>query len=136
MAFATFLYTIFNLLALLCNLFGRITLMQIFSSAAVYNFIETLALIVFQKTITKALLLQIQGSRVRKEYTKTLDYVPVVRVISRAGIFCSVIIWLMVFIINLNLFHSLYTKRTGNIHRYYYFRIHCFKSIFLVQRHY
>ncbi|MEO7047758.1 MAG: mechanosensitive ion channel domain-containing protein, partial [Ferruginibacter sp.] len=107
LAFAAFLYTIFNLLALLCNLFGRITLMQIFSSAAVYTFIETLALVVFQKTLTEALLLQIQSSRVRKEYTEALDYVPVVKVISRAGVFCSVAIWLVVFITNLNLFHLL-----------------------------
>lgn len=107
LAFAAFLYTIFNLLALLCNLFGRITLMQILSSAAVYTFIETLALVVFQKTITEALLLQIQSSRIRKDYTETLNYIPVVKVISRAGIFCSVAIWLVVFITNLNLFHLL-----------------------------
>jgi potassium efflux system protein len=101
------LYTLFNFLAVICNLFGRVTLMQIFSSTAVYTFIETAGLIVFQKSVTEAFLLQIQSSRVRKEYTEVFDYKPIVKGISKAVIFCSIAIWLIVFVTNLNVFHFL-----------------------------
>jgi potassium efflux system protein len=107
LAVTAMLYTVFNFLAVVCNVFGRITLMQIFSSAAVYTFIQTVALIVFQKTVTEAFLLQIQSSRIRKEYVENFNFSLVAKGISRAVIFCSIAIWLVVFITNLNLFHFL-----------------------------
>jgi potassium efflux system protein len=48
------LYTLFNFLAVICNLFGRVTLMQIFSSTATYAFIQTVALIAFKQSVTEA----------------------------------------------------------------------------------
>ena len=113
LALTAMLYTLFNFLAVACNLFGRITLMQIFSSAAVYTFIQTVALVVFQKAVTEAFLLQIQSSRIRKEYIENFDFASVAKGISRAVIFCSVAIWLVVFITNLNLFHFLSESING-----------------------
>ena len=106
------LYTLFNFLAVICNLFGRVTLMQIFSSTATYAFIQTVALIAFKQSVTEAFILQIQGSRIRKEYPESFEHTEIVKGISRMVIFCSVIIWLVVFITNLNLFHALSAKIT------------------------
>ena len=106
------LYILFNFLAVVCNLFGRVTLMQIFSSTATYAFIQTVALLVFKQSVTEAFLLQIQSSRIRKEYPENFEHGAIVKGISRMVIFCSVIIWLVVFATNLNLFNVLSVKIT------------------------
>ncbi|MEP6952089.1 MAG: mechanosensitive ion channel domain-containing protein [Ginsengibacter sp.] len=109
---AAALYTLLSFLAITCNLFGRITLMQIFSSTATYAFIQTVALLVFKQSVTEAFLLQIQSSRVRKDYPENFEPGFVVKGISRMVIFCSVVIWLVVFTTNLNLFDALSEKIT------------------------
>jgi small-conductance mechanosensitive channel len=112
LAFSGALYTLFNLLAVLCNLFGRVTLMQIFSSTGAYSFIQTVALIVFAGSIVEALLLQIQASRVRKEYKGSFDHEEIQKGISRLVVFLAVIIWMIVFFTNLNLYNIISAKIT------------------------
>ena len=107
---AAALYTLFSFLAVVCNLFGRVTLMQIFSSTATYTFIQTAALLIFKQSVTEAFLLQIQSSRIRKEYSENFEVDTVVKGISKMVIFCSVIIWLVVLATNLNLFNVLSVK--------------------------
>ena len=104
------LYTLFNLLAIVCNLFGRVTLMQIFSSTAAYALIQTVALLVFTKSVTEAFILQIQSSRVRKDYPQNFEHSGIVTGISRMVIFFAVLIWLVVFATNLNLFDAISGK--------------------------
>ena len=104
------LYTLFNLLAIVCNLFGSVTLMQIFSSTATYALIQTVALLVFTKSVTEAFILQIQSSRVRKEYPEDFEHSTIVTGISRMVIFFAVVIWLVVFATNLNLFDAISGK--------------------------
>ncbi|HEY5464084.1 MAG TPA: mechanosensitive ion channel domain-containing protein [Hanamia sp.] len=104
------IFTFFNLLAILCNLFGRVTLMQIFSSTGTYSLIQTVGLIVFVQAITEAFLLQIQCSRVRKDYKENFDHAEVAKGISRAVTFFAVIIWLIVFTTNLNVYQLLSFK--------------------------
>ena len=84
--------------------------MQIFSSTATYAFIQTVALLVFKQSVTEAFLLQIQSSRIRKEYPENFEPGAIVKGISRMVIFCSVVIWLVVFATNLNLFNVLSVK--------------------------
>lgn len=110
LAWAAGLYTIFSFLAVVCNLFGRATLMQIFSSTATYAFIQTAALVVFEQSIIESLLLQIQSSRIRKHYPENFDSTAIVKNIRPLVIFCSVVIWLVVFVTNLNLFNLLSIK--------------------------
>lgn len=100
-----YLYTLFNFLAVVCNLFGRVTLMQIFSSTGTYAFIQTAALIVFLTAVTEAFLLQIQASRIRKEYPENFEHHEIGKGISRLVFIASVIIWLIVFATNLNLYN-------------------------------
>jgi small-conductance mechanosensitive channel len=106
------LYTLFSFLAVICNLFGRVTLMQIFSSTATYAFIQTAALVVFKQSVIEAILLQIQSSRIRKQYPENFDSGVIIKSILPMVVFCSVIIWLVVFVTNLNLFNILSIKIT------------------------
>ena len=106
------LYILFNFLAVVCNLFGRVTLMQIFSSTATYAFIQTVALLVFKQSVIEAFILQIQSSRIRKGYSESFEHSDIVKGISRMIIFCCAVIWLVVFATNLNLFNTLSVKIT------------------------
>jgi potassium efflux system protein len=101
------LYLLLNLLAVICNLFGRVTLSQIFGAAAVYSFAQTVSLAVFVKLVIESFLLQIVTSRVRKGYPETFDLGPVSKAISRFALFLAVVLWLIVFSTNLNLFDTL-----------------------------
>ncbi|MEO9144647.1 MAG: mechanosensitive ion channel domain-containing protein [Ginsengibacter sp.] len=106
------LYTFLNALAVLCNLFGRVTLMQVFSSTGTYAFIQTVALVVFVGSVTEALLLQIQASRVRRDYKTSFDHDQIAKGVSKMIIFWAVIIWIVVFLTNLNLYNILSEKIT------------------------
>lgn len=100
------LYLLLNLLAVVCNLFGRVTLSQIFGATAVYTFAQTISLAVFVKLVEEAFLLQIEGSRVRKGYPETFDLGPVAKAIRRFAFLLAAILWLIVFSTNLNLFDT------------------------------
>ena len=110
LVWAVALYTLFSFLAILCNLSGRVTLMQIFSSTATYAFVQTAALVIFKQSVIESFLLQIQSSRIRKHYPESFDATPIVKNMSPMVIFCSVLIWLIVFVTNLNLFNILSLK--------------------------
>ena len=101
------LYLILNLLAVVCNLFGRVTLSQIFGATAVYTFAQTISVAVFVKLVEEAFLLQIAASRIRKGYPETFELAPVTKAIRRFAVFLAGILWLIVFSTNLNLFDSI-----------------------------
>lgn len=99
------LYTLFNFLAVVCNIFGRTTLTQIFGSTGTYAVIQTVGLLVFIESVTEAFLLQVQAGRMRKEYNSGFDKEEISRVIMRFVLFFSIIIWLVVFATNLNIYN-------------------------------
>jgi hypothetical protein len=70
---AGILLILFNLLALICNLFGRTTLSQVLTSTAFYSFVHTLALSFFVRVVTEASILQIQVSRIKNNYPDEFD---------------------------------------------------------------
>lgn len=99
------LYTLFSFLAVVCNIFGRTTLTQIFGSTGTYAVIQTVGLLVFIESVTEAFLLQVQAGRMRKEYNSGFDKEEISRVIMRFVLFFSIIIWLVVFATNLNIYN-------------------------------
>lgn len=101
------LYILFNFFAIVCNVFGRVTLTEILGSTGTYAFIQTAGLLVFIESVTEAFLLQIQSSRMRKEYTSGFDHAEISKGIARIVIFFSLIIWLIVFATNLNIYNSI-----------------------------
>ena len=121
--FAVGFYILFNALACLSNLFGRVTFSQIFGYTAVYSFAQTISLGVFVQILTEAFLLQIQTSRTRKKYPREFNYATISKSIRRFSLFIAVPLWLIVFSTNLNLFDALHdwlvdfftsTRQVGN----------------------
>lgn len=109
------LYTVFNLLGIICNLSGRVTLMQILSATANYAIIQTITLLVFKGIVTEALLLQIQTSRIRKQYPEEFDFEVISKRISRMLVIVCVIIWTVVFLTNMNLFTFISDKIAASL---------------------
>lgn len=101
------LYLTLNLLAVISNLFGRVTLSQIFGATAVYSFAQTISLAVFVRLVGESFLLQIEASRIRKGYPETFDHAPVTRSIRRFALLLAGVLWLIVFSTNLNLLDSI-----------------------------
>jgi small-conductance mechanosensitive channel len=104
---AAWLYLFLNLLALVCNLMGRVTLSQVFGTTAVYSFAQTISLGVFVRSIVEAFLLQIQTSRVRKKYPEHFDYKKIERSVGRFAGGVAILLWLIVFTSNLNIFDAI-----------------------------
>ena len=104
---ATGLYIVFNFLAALSNLFGRLTLARIFGSTAVYGFIQMISLVIFVRIVTESFLLQILSSRVRKKYPDYFEFHPIQKGIRRIALALAFVLWAIVFTTNLNLFDTL-----------------------------
>jgi len=98
----------FNLLAIFCNLFGRFTLTQIFYTTAVSAFLHAVSLIILSGMITEAFLLQIKSSRIRKHYPEHFDWEPVVKSVRGLLNIIAFLVWLTLFLVNLNIFNELY----------------------------
>lgn len=101
------LYVFLNLLAVFCNLFGRVTLSQIFGATAIYAFAQTVSLLVFTRSLVEAVLLQIQSSRIRKSYPEQFDVESISKSVRRFAIVLAILLWLIVFTTNLNIFDAI-----------------------------
>ncbi|MEO5681858.1 MAG: mechanosensitive ion channel domain-containing protein [Chitinophagaceae bacterium] len=108
--FAAAIYIIFNLLALVCNLFGRSTLTQIFGYTSIYTFSQIISLTVFVKLLEEAFLLQIQTSRVRKNYPDHFDAEPIIKGINKLVMVLAVVVCLIAFTTNLNIYNFVYDQ--------------------------
>ena len=104
---AVILYVLLNLAAIGCNIAGRVTLSQIFADTAVYALAQVVSLIVFVRIVVECFLLQIQSSRVRKKYPIHFDFDHIARPVNRGTATLAILLWLIVFTTNLNLFDAI-----------------------------
>ena len=98
------LYIILNILAIVCNLFGRVTLAQSFHSTAVYGFAQAVSLTILVQIMIETFLLQILSSRIRKNYPERFDSVIVTKGILKIASILAITLWLIAFADNLNVF--------------------------------
>jgi small-conductance mechanosensitive channel len=100
------LHNIMNLVSVLCNMAGRVSLAQILGSTAIFAFTQAIGLAVFSKICMEAILQQIVASRVRRNVQGRLNYQPVLAGFRRPILFLTVVLWLIVFTTNLNIYTS------------------------------
>lgn len=105
--FIIILHNIMNLLAIVCNVFGRFSLAQILGNAAIYSFTQAIGLAVFSKVCIEAILLQIAVSRIKRGVSVRFDYQHVLDGFRKPILFLVVVLWLIVFTTNLNVYSSL-----------------------------
>ncbi|MEH6306702.1 mechanosensitive ion channel [Olivibacter sp. CPCC 100613] len=103
LVFAGTLYMLFNGLAIIANIFGRTTLMQIFYTTGVYALLHTVALIVVLRLITEAFLLQVKASRMRKHYSDHFEWEGISREFSSIMAYLAVFIWFVLLTAHLDI---------------------------------
>lgn len=105
--FVIILHNVMNGLSLLCNIFGRFTLAQLLGNAAIFSFMQAVGLAVFSQICLEAILLQIVASRVKQGGSNKITFEPVLKSFGRLVLFIVVLLWLIVFTTNLNIYNSL-----------------------------
>lgn len=105
--FAVIIYLALHLTAIVCNLLGRVTLSQIAGSTAAFSLSSAIGLMVFVQLITETFLLQIQSSRMRKNYPDSFEFVGIARSITKLMGIVAAIVWLIVVTNSLNVYDML-----------------------------
>ena len=104
--FVIILHNMMNVVSVLCNIAGRVSLAQILGSSAIFSFTQAIGLAVFSKICMEAILQQIVSSRLRRNNQGRLNYQPVLAGFRRPILFLVVVLWLIVFATNLNIYTS------------------------------
>lgn len=104
----TWLFIGLNLLAVVGNVFGRLSLAKLFSTAAIFGLTQGIGLAVFVELFTEAFHLQILGSRSGEGRAVTFDFDQIEKHLLRLLTGVAALLWLLVFTSNLNVYASLY----------------------------
>ncbi len=105
----TGLFVGLNVAAAVCNVFGRLSLAKMFSTAAIFGLTQGIGLAVFVELFTEAFHLQILGSRTAAGGAATFDFDKIEARLLRLLTGVAGALWLLVFTSNLNLHTALYT---------------------------
>ncbi|HEY9001558.1 MAG TPA: mechanosensitive ion channel domain-containing protein [Mucilaginibacter sp.] len=98
-----FIYELLNAVAILLNIFGRVSLAKIYSLAAIVGLTQIIGLAVFIQVFSDALELQIKVSACTKGFFSRISVNKTRVSFRRALSVVSVILWLLVFLINLSI---------------------------------
>ncbi|MCC3154469.1 mechanosensitive ion channel [Hymenobacter sp. BT770] len=104
----TWLFIGLNALAVVCNVFGRLSLAKMFSTAAIFGLTQGIGLAVFVELFTEAFHLQILGIRSANGGAATFDFDKIETHLLRLLTGVAAVVWLVVFTSNLNLHATLY----------------------------
>lgn len=111
------IYLLLNILAILLNCFGRVSLAKIYSVTAIIGLIQVIGLAVFVQVLTDALELQIKVSSCNGGLFSRIDLTKARAAFKKALAVVSVVLWLLVFLINLSIsggvfafFHQVLTR--------------------------
>ena len=104
------IYLVFNAAAILCNLFGRLSLAKIFSVTAIYGLTQAIGLSIFIQIVTEAFELQTMINKMKGGITAKFNFEKIEKLLRNALVATSVIIWVIVFSISLNIYNFLYSE--------------------------
>lgn len=108
----TVLYILLNLLAVLCNLSGRVTLTQVFGNTAISNFVQAIGLTIFIQIILDAVYLQLEADKKSTRFTAYLNYQNVELRLRNVLTFIAGIFWFINLTQNLNIYDQAYESIT------------------------
>lgn len=106
---ASFIFIGFNAVALLLNLFGRVSLSHTLSLTAIIALTQIIALSVFLKIILEIILLQIYTTRVKRGIEQLFDHESLSDNLKKPFVIVISYMWMVVIASNLNIWESLYT---------------------------
>ena len=106
------LFIFLNLLAVLCNLFGRVTLSQVFGNAGISNFVQAIGLIVFIQIVLEAVFTQLEADKKSSRFSAYLNYQNVESRLRTVLTFIAGIYWFINLCQNLNIYDQTYEAVT------------------------
>lgn len=101
---------VLNGLSIICNIFGRFSLAQIFALTAIFAITEAVALAVFIRLWLEAILLQVQSSRIKHGVDQPFDPARIVNGFRPPIQMVGVLLWLIVFTTNLSIYTWLFNN--------------------------
>ncbi|RYY54060.1 MAG: mechanosensitive ion channel [Chitinophagaceae bacterium] len=104
--FVIILHNVMNVLALLCNIFGRFSLAQILGNAAIFSLTQAVGLAIFSRICMEAILLQVEAGRVKQGAREVFDYADIYKGFRGPISFLVITLWIIVFTTNLNFYHA------------------------------
>ncbi|MGC3944633.1 MAG: mechanosensitive ion channel [Chryseolinea sp.] len=99
-----------HFLAIIFNLAGRITLSQMLGGTSIFAVTQVFGLSALMEILIEAVLLQIHTSRTSNQLDAPFDYKSIVYNFRKPLLWVVVIMWLIVFTSNLNLYDNLFAK--------------------------
>ncbi|WP_324678319.1 mechanosensitive ion channel family protein [Hymenobacter sp. GOD-10R] len=102
------LFLVLNLLAILCNLTGRLSLAKVFSSSGILGLTQIISLSAFVRLLTEAFHLQMQRSRLGGGMAMHFNFRKIEQGLRLVLSMVVCGLWLMTFTSNLNVFRPLY----------------------------
>ncbi|MGY3054904.1 potassium efflux system protein [Pedobacter sp. UYEF25] len=106
-----FLFLVMNVLALLLNIIGRVTLAKVLNTGANYGMIAAINLFIFVEILIDAIFLSLEASKTTSRLTAYFQYNGMEKQMTRFLGFLAVLLWIVVFTSNLHLYDYIF----GNI---------------------
>ena len=94
--------------AVVCNLFGRVTLAQVLHNAAISGLVLAVGLVIFMDVILEAVYLQLEADKKSKRFTAYLNYENVQSHLRRMLTIVAGLFWLINLAQNLNIYDTVY----------------------------
>lgn len=104
------LYIILNILAVFCNVFGRLSLAKIFSTAAIFGLTQAIGLFTLVQIVNEAFALQVISGRLSKGITSRFNYEKIKVGLHAFLSFVSLIAWVIIFTNNLYIYNAIYGR--------------------------
>jgi small-conductance mechanosensitive channel len=99
---------VLNVLAIGCNLYGRLSLAHIFRTTSIFSFTQAVGLSVFCTVFVEAILLQVLASRLKRGLFKHFDKKHVIAGFEKPLVAVVLLLWAIVFTTNLNTYNMLF----------------------------
>ena len=99
------IYLLLNTTAILCNLYGRLSLAKIFSVTSVFGLTQIIGLTIFIQIMIEAFELQTILNKMKGGITAKLNFAKIEGLLKKILLVTSVILWVIVFSISLNMYN-------------------------------
>lgn len=102
------IFLLLNSTSIICNLFGRLSLAKIFSVTAIYGLTQVIGLSIFIQIVIEAFELQTIVNKIKGGISSRFNFQKIESLLMKLLIIVSVVIWIIVFSISLNIYNFLY----------------------------
>ncbi len=106
--FVLLIFIVLNIVAILLNTFGRVSLAKIFTTSAIFCLTQVIALSVFYQILTESIFLQVRSNHLAGEIATKANFEKIQKGINPIFKFLVIMLWVMVLAANLNIYNYLY----------------------------